>query len=102
MATGTETLAPTIADPFGVPATAKAGPNTRVLAATGPLGVVGDTVTFPGPVTASGNWVVGSFRVMATSLPVVNQTSTGVSVTVTGVAGGPIRLAIPDTRILAG
>lgn len=102
MTTGTETLAPTIADAAGVPAIAKVGPNTRVLAATGPLGVVGDTVTFPGTPTATGNWVIGTLRVTAGGVPVVNQTSTGPSVTIAGVPGGPIRLAIPDTRILAG
>jgi hypothetical protein len=102
MATGTETLAQTIVDSTNVPAVAKVGPNTRVLAVTGPLGVIGDTVSFPGPTTATGNWVLGSLRVSANNMPVINQSSTGTSITVAGPPGGPIRLAIPDTRILAG
>jgi hypothetical protein len=101
MASGVESLALGIVDSTGVPALAKVGPNLRVTAPTGPLGVVGDTVSFPGPVTASGNWVTGTLRTSINGLPVVNQTSTGVSVTTVGAPGGPIRLQVPDLRISA-
>lgn len=101
MPSGVESLAIGIVDSINVPALAKVGPNFRVVAPTGPIGVVGDTVSFPGTPTLTGNWVVGTVRTSINGLPVVNQTATGVSVTITGVPGGPIRLQVPDLRIQA-
>lgn len=101
MATGVEGLAPTIFDPISVPAVAKVGPNFRVTVATGPIGVVGDVVTFPGPLTATGTWVSGTIRTTINGLPVITQTAVGASVTVAGPPGGPIRLGIPDMRVSA-
>ncbi len=101
MAAGVEGLVQGIVDPTNVPATTKVSPNLRVSVATGTIGVLGDVVTFPGPLTATGTWVSGTLRTTINGLPVITQTAVGASVTVAGPPGGPIRVAVPDTRVSA-
>jgi hypothetical protein len=102
MASGVESLPTGIVDGTSVPATAKVPANFRVTASGQPIGVVGDVITFTGVPTVSGTWTVGSFRVFAGSLPVVNQSSTGVTVLAVGSPGGPPRLQLPSLRVMAG
>jgi hypothetical protein len=107
MATGVEGKAFGIVDSLGIPALSKAGPNSRVIVSMGPVGVVGDVVTFPPPVpanpaaTATGTWLVGSSRVFATNLPVITQTAVSTTIQVNTLPGGPMRVQIPDTRVVA-
>lgn len=105
MTTGVQSLAVGIVDAKSVPAVAKVGPNSRVVTATAPVGVVGDLVTFPPApeptATATGTWILGSNRVFATSLPVVTQTAASTTVMVNGSPGGPMRVQVPDTRVRA-
>jgi hypothetical protein len=100
MASGVEALAQGIADGLGVPALAKVGPNFRVQATTGPLGVIADVVSFAPP-TGTGAWTVGAQRVTAVGLPVVTQASVGTTVMVSGNPGGPMQVTIPDSRVRA-
>jgi len=102
MASGIENMPAGIVDGTSVPAIGKVPANFRVLASGQPAGVVGDVITFSGAPTVSGTWVSGSFRVMAGGLPVINTSSTGVTVLAIGAPGGPPRLQIPDARVEAG
>ena len=101
MATGVEGLFVNIVDTTNVPAASKVSPNLRVSVPTGTIGVVGDVMAFPGPLTATGTWVAGSVRSTINGLPVVTTTATGASVTVAGPPGGPIRLMMGDARVSA-
>jgi hypothetical protein len=108
MATGVQGLAQGIVDVKSVPALSKVGPNSRVLVATAPVGVVGDVVTFPPPpapdpsATLTGTWSLGSTRVFAASMPVITQTALSVTVLVgSPTPGGPMRVQVPDTRVTA-
>ena len=99
MATGVQTFAPGIVDGVSVPAVSKIPANFRVMASGQPVGVVGDVITFSGAPTATGSWVMGSFRATINGLPVINQQSTGVTVLSAGSPGGPPVLQTPDTRV---
>jgi hypothetical protein len=101
MTSGVQSIAQGIVDSFSTPATAKVPANFRVTASGQPIGVVGDVITFNGLPTASGSWVIGSFRVSINSLPVINQTVQGVSVLSIGSPGGPIVVQTPDFRVKA-
>jgi hypothetical protein len=100
MASGVESLPSGIVDGTGVPATAKLPANFRVLASSQPVGVVGDVISFTGVPTVTGAWLTGSFRVLASGLPVVNVSSTGTTVLANGSPGGPPRLAFPSQRVV--
>jgi hypothetical protein len=100
MANGVEALAQGIVDGLGVPALAKVGPNFRVQATTGPIGVQADVVSFAAP-TATGAWTVGALRVTAAGLPVITRASVGTTVMVSGNPGGPMQVSIPDSRVEA-
>lgn len=99
MATGVQTFASGIVDGVSVPAIAKVPANFRVTASGQPVGVVGDVIIFTGAPTASGSWVMGSFRTSINGLPVINQQSTGVTVLSAGPPGGPPVLRTPDPRV---
>ena len=62
----------------GAPAIAKITANTRVNAATGPIGMITDVMQFSAP--GIGTWVVGATRVLVQGLPAINQSSTGPAV----------------------
>ena len=98
---GIESLPTGIVDGTSVPATAKVPANFRVTSAGMPVGVVGDVITFTGVPTVSGTWASGSLRVTVNGLPVINQSSTGVTVLAVGGPGGPPRLQFPSTRVQA-
>lgn len=102
MTSGVQSLVPGIVDATMSPALARIPANFRVTASGQTVGVIGDVVTFNGLPTASGSWVTGSFRVSINALPVITQTSTGVSVLSAGPPGGPIRVQLPDFRVQAG
>ena len=88
-------------DFIGIPAMTKVGPNMRALTATAPVGTVGETVIFPGPVTLTGNWTLGSPRVFAANMPVVTQATAPANTTTTIVgAGPPMVMVLPDARVL--
>ena len=98
-----QTLAAGIVDPISIPAVAKISPNTRVRTATGFIGTIGDTVTFPGlPVTLSltGQWLVPNARTLAAGLPTISASATGLAVTPLG-PWAPIVVVAPDTRVSA-
>lgn len=100
MASGVESMASGIVDGTSAPATAKVPANFRVMVSGQPMGVVGDVITFSGAPTVSGTWASGSFRVQAGGMPVINQSSTGVTVLSNGAPGGPPRLQMPSTRVM--
>ncbi len=102
MTTGVQAIAQGIVDSLSTPATAKVPANFRVTASGQPVGVIGDVITFNGLPTASGSWVVGSFRASINGLPVINQTAQGVSVLSVGGPGGPILVQTPDQRVKVG
>lgn len=102
MGSGIENLPAGIVDGTSVPAVGKIPANFRVLATGQPVGVLGDVILFSGAPTVSGTWVSGSFRVLVGGLPVINQSSTGVTVLAVGSPGGPPRLQIADPRVEAG
>lgn len=107
MASGVQSLAVGIVDSQSVPAVSKVGPNSRVLTAAAPLGVVGDVVSFPPPpapnplATVTGTWIIGSSRVSAGGLPVITQTAQSTTVMVNVAPGGPMIVLVPDTRVRA-
>jgi uncharacterized Zn-binding protein involved in type VI secretion len=105
MTTGVQSLVSGIVDAKSVPALSKVGPNTRVLTATAPVGVLGDVVTFPPSpeftATVTGTWIMGSARVSAGGLPVITQTAQSTTVMVNGLPGGPMIVLVPDTRVRA-
>lgn len=107
MATGVQALPVGIVDAKSIPALSKFGPNSRVSTATAPIGVVGDTVTFPPlpapdpTATATGTWTLGSSRVFASGAPVVTTTALSVTVLINGAPGGPMRVQFPDPRVSA-
>jgi uncharacterized Zn-binding protein involved in type VI secretion len=98
---GIESMATGIVDGTAVPAIAKVPANFRVTASGMPVGVLGDVITFSGTPTVSGTWTNGSLRVTIGGLPVINQSSTGVTVLSVGSPGGPPRLQLPITRVQA-
>lgn len=81
----------------GSPGTAFVSANTRVKAATGPLGLMTDVMQFSGPLVA-GAWVMGNVRVKVGGIPTVGMGSTGLA---TGAAGatGPVTVVMGDTRV---
>jgi hypothetical protein len=83
----------------GSPGTAFVTANTRVKAATGPLGLVTDVMTFGGPLV-TGAWVMGNTRVKVNGIPTVGMGSTGIA---TGAAGatGPVTVVMGDMRVKA-
>lgn len=83
----------------GSPGTAFVSTNTRVKAATGPLGLVTDVLQFSGPLVV-GAWVMGNTRVKVSGIPTVGMGSTG---TATGAAGatGPVSVVQGDLRVKA-
>jgi hypothetical protein len=106
MANGVQSLAVGIVDAQLVPAVSKVGPNSRVLTAIAPVGVVGDVVSFPPPAsnpfaTVTGTWTIGSTRVSAGGLPVITQTAQSTTVMVNGLPGGPMMVLVPDPRVRA-
>jgi hypothetical protein len=106
MANGVQSLAVGIVDAQLVPAVSKVGPNSRVLTAIAPVGVVGDVVSFPPPApnssaTVTGTWTIGSTRVSAGGLPVITQTAQSTTVMVNGSPGGPMMVLLPDPRVRA-
>ena len=85
----------------GSPAAARVCSNTRVLAASGALGLVTDVMQFAGP-AVSGSWIVGASRVQVNGVAVVNQAAVGVCVGTPGVLPpGPMSVAQGDARIKA-
>lgn len=99
---GVQTYPFGIVDSLSVPALAVVPAQVRVSATGLLVGVVGDVVQFPGTPTLTGSWVMGSLRVSAGGLPVINQSVQGISVTVVGAPGGPIRVQVPDPRVSVG
>jgi hypothetical protein len=81
----------------GSPGTAFVSANTRVKAATGPLGILTDVMSFGGPLV-TGAWVLGNTRVKAGGIPTVGMGSTGLA---TGAAGatGPVTVVMGDMRV---
>ncbi len=100
MSTPVSVLPVGVLNAAGAPASAKITTNTRVTAAAGPIGVLSDVMQFPGP-QVTGNWIVGSSRVMINSVPVINQASVGTSVGPALVPPGPMTVAQGDPRIKA-
>lgn len=88
---------PAHASAAGSPGTAFVSTNTRVKAATGPLGLMTDVMQFSGPLVV-GAWVMGNARVKVNGVPTVGMGSTG---TATGAAGatGPVTVLMGDTRV---
>ena len=85
----------------GLRATAKISINTRVIASAGPVGVISDVLQFLGPLTVTGNWIVGATRVQVMGIPVVNQASTGIGYSVVPAPTGPLTVVQGDTRVKA-
>lgn len=81
----------------GSPGTAMVGANSRVKAATGPLGIQTDVLQFSGPLVV-GAWVMGNSRVKVCGIPTVGMGSTGLA---TGAAGatGPVTVIQGDMRV---
>jgi hypothetical protein len=81
----------------GSPGTAMVTVNSRVRAATGPVGLVSDVLQFVGPLVA-GAWTVGNSRVKVNGIPTVGIGSTGLA---TGAAGatGPVTVVSGDMRV---
>lgn len=81
-------------------AAAKVSANLMVKAQTGPIGLMTDVITFPGP-TVTGNWVVAATRVTIRGIPVVTTTSQGVCFNAVGAPTSPMTVVLPDTRVQA-
>ena len=81
----------------GSPGSAFVTVNTRVKAATGPLGLISDVMQFGGPLVV-GVWVLGNTRVKVNGVPTVGMGSTGLA---TGAAGatGPVTMVTGDTKV---
>ena len=101
MSGGVLSLPSGIQDGNGVPAAAMASANARVSTASGPIGLVTDVLSFPGPSTV-GNWFAGNTRVFVNGTPTVGQSATGQAI-IPGTPPVPIPalVATADPRVSA-
>lgn len=80
----------------GVPCASKVTANFRVNVASGPVSLVSDVLSFPGPPTV-GNWIVGNQRVLVSGVPTVGQSGAGQAI-IPGASPVPVVVNQADTR----
>ena len=99
-----EALAAGIQDGPGTRAVAKVSPNVRAKTATGFIGTLADVVTFPGPTSVVGFWIVANTRTLAAGIPTIGASSTGMAFSPPvppPTPTGPMTVVQPDTRVQA-
>ena len=99
-----EALAAGIQDSLGFRAVAKVSPNVRAKTATGFIGTLADVVTFPGPTSVVGFWIVANTRTLAAGIPTIGASSTGMAFSPPvppPTPTGPMTVVQPDTRVQA-
>lgn len=99
-----EALAAGIQDSLGTRAVAKVSPNLRAKTATGFIGTLADVVTFPGPTSVVGFWIVANTRTLAAGVPTIGAASTGMAFGAPvppPPPTGPMTVVQPDARVRA-
>lgn len=86
MSANVHVLAAGLQDGTGVPASSKVTANSSVTTQTGPISLISDVFTWPGPST-TGNFLVPMQRVLIHGTPAVNATAAGQAL---NAAGSPV------------